>query len=427
MTTTQPSIEPTRTTTSNAGSLAGPTSHDAITSGLQTSAASSDIPLSPSLRSSTTDVAGASISMSAGLSTSANSSLPPASSTDQVAGMSTSIAWGPAITASPLANSNLSSDDNKSRLHSGFSKSAKEITIATTVIGGVVVLALLLYALRRRRRGATFSEIVRLRPHDPSSITLSPKPQDGRLTALPIHREWRISVHSSRQDCLSPKAAKRPAPVPPAIAQRFHSQNPYVKDLWRTAHPPSVPASPLPGARSHPSVDVVTVKEPEMAHIDPSRLSANSHMSQTSGDWKPGLLSVTERSLSVVEACPPTPPDSPHSQQQLQDRWSWTNSQAPATPRMYAQSLRSSISSMPRFRNIRSWVRGQASRIDEERPALALALEARRPILKNKASLPKLAPPPIQRKLSKSRPSEPRRQSARRPAPTPVWPTSHAP
>ncbi|KAK3067395.1 hypothetical protein LTR53_015762 [Teratosphaeriaceae sp. CCFEE 6253] len=232
------------------------------------------------------------MSTSAGLSTTTSSSLPPASSTERVAsGMSTSIEWGPAITASPLANSNLSSDDDKSRLHSGFSKSAKEITIATTVIGivsyirraasrltqitgGVIVVALLLYALRRRRRGATFSEIVRLRPHDPSSITLSPKPQDGRLTALPIHREWRISVHSSRQDCLSPKAAKRSAPVPPAIAQRFHSQNPYVKDLWRTAHPPSAPASPLPGAHSDPGVNLAPVKEPEMAHLDPSRLTA---------------------------------------------------------------------------------------------------------------------------------------------------------
>lgn len=87
-------------------------------------------------------------------------------------------------------------------------------------------------------------------------------------------------------------------------------------------------------------------------------------------------------------------------------RWSWTNADAPSTPRLAAPSIgKSSVSSLPRFRRVASWVRVQASRqgIPTEAPPLPSSQGSSMPILKNKASKPNLFPGPPQRKLSKNK------------------------
>ncbi|KAK0342399.1 hypothetical protein LTR02_015621 [Friedmanniomyces endolithicus] len=384
-------------------------SPDSVTTSLRTLVLSSSTTVSTSWSGTTSRTNGVSAS------TKAISSFPVVA-TANVAATSTSsdsILWGPAITASPMPNADLSTEHSPSHANQGFSEGAKQVTIATTVIGGVLIIALLVYAMYQRRRGATFSEIARFRHHYSSTIGFSPAPRDARLTALPIYRETRYSVRSSQHASLAsfqnparytaPRAP--PQPLPREVTQKSHLQNPYLRNLWKTAHPPSVPGTPLRETHSAMEDETVPVRKPEKARFASYRLSGRSFVTQQSiaetAKSSPES-SVTERPLSNASVVPPTPPDTPYSRRNLRDHWSWTNSQAPATPRMYAPSSRSSISTLPRFRNVTSWVRGQNHRVENIRPAVEPPRE-KKPILKNKASLPKLAPPPVKRKLTKSR------------------------
>ncbi|KAK0954202.1 hypothetical protein LTS01_024035 [Friedmanniomyces endolithicus] len=409
MTTTRRDSELANENTSTDQAVTISTSQGPITTGLRTSAPFSGTTLSTSRTgtiSGTNDVSTSTEAMS--------SSLPVA--TSNAAATSTNsdgILWGPAITASPMPNADLSTEHTLPHASQDFSEGAKQVTIATTVIGGVLIIALLVYAMYQRRRGATFSEIARFRHHYPSTIGFSPAPRDARLTALPIYRETRYSVRSSQHASLAsfqnsarytaPRA--QPQPLPREVTQKFHLQNPYVKNVWKTAHPPSTPGTPLREAHSAVADETIPVKKPEKARFASYRLSGRSFVTQQSiaeTSKSSPESSVTERPLSNASVVPRTPPDTPYSRRNLRDHWSWTNSQAPATPRMYAPSSRSSISTLPRFRNVTSWVRGQNHRVENIRPAVQAPRE-KKPILKNKASLPKLAPPPIKRKLTKSR------------------------
>ena len=190
-----------------------------------------------------------------------------------------------------------------------------------------------------------------------------------------------------------------------AASDVYKRQNPYIKSLWKTANPPPPPKTPTKQGQSFlvdASPPPPPPKMPEMARVHERPISSRGHKTQqwSADTTKSGLsISIEDTSPLVVE--PTTPPHShlAPSYHNPQDRWSWTNSQAPTTPRMYAPSLRSSISSLPRFRNIKSWVRSQSDRIDEERPITSQT--AAKPMLKNKASMPTLAPPPIKKKLPK--------------------------
>ncbi|KAK0318295.1 hypothetical protein LTR91_010175 [Friedmanniomyces endolithicus] len=389
--------------------VATSTSQSFATTSLNTSFPPSSTTLSTS--------SGVTTSRTDGVSASTNAiSASPTVATAHAAVTSTSsndIVWGPAITASPMPNADLSIDQTSSHEDQGFSEGAKQVTIATTVIGGVFIIALLVYAVYQRRRGATFSEIARFRHHYPSTIGFNPTPRDARLTALPIYRETRYSVRSSQHASLASfhnparytAPRQPPQPLPREVTQKFHLQNPYVRNLWKTAHPTSVPGTPLRETHSAMEDETAPVRKPEKARFASYRLSGRSFVTQQSiaetAKSSP-KSSFTERPLSKASAVPPTPPDTPYSRRNLRDHWSWTNSQAPATPRMYAPSSRSSISTLPRFRNVTSWVRGQNHRVDKVQPAAELPRE-KRPILKNKASLPRLAPPPVTRKLTRAR------------------------
>ena len=192
--------------------------------------------------------------------------------------------------------------------------------------------------------------------------------------------------------------------MPSPIAEHFHKQNPWIQNMWKTGNPPT------PTREKHPLSEVTSapqssqIKQPETARVA-SSYSAKSRMTkQSSGDTTKSGLAISIREASI-EGEAGSPLDSPKPEYELQDRWSWTNSQAPPTPRMgYAPSIVSSrASGLPRFRNVTSWVRSQAdhesNRVDEEQasPSRTKAI----PSLKNKAWKPNLAPKPT-RKLSKT-------------------------
>ncbi|KXL42902.1 hypothetical protein M433DRAFT_145536 [Acidomyces richmondensis BFW] len=344
------------------------------------------------------------------------SSTPPSSSPTDVSSLSSSssssistttqtVSWGPAITASPLSTGNNGAHAETSTPRpvgtgsEAFTKGQRDAMIASTVTGGVLVLALLIYAIFRRRRGATMSEIVRFRHHPPSTIILTPTtPPDMRLTALPILREYRYSVRSSMHasQVSVPKTPKQNASVPSGIAKRFHQQNPYIKNDWKSINPPLTPRTPPAKAQtflndaspSPPKVDI-QLPEPTLIGRRQSRNRLRKHNS-TATLKKTMSISVQPSSPTSKEEDLLSPPDSPTSQRALGERWSWTNSNAPPTPR-HAPSLRSSISTISRMRNFKTWARGKSERIPEEVRPITSAT-TKRLVLKNQAMKPHLAP-----------------------------------
>lgn len=280
---------------------------------------------------------------------------------------------------------------------------ARQLTYHT---GGTLILAFLIYALWRRRRGATFSEIMHFRPRSSTPIC-SPGPRNAHFTALPIYRESRYSVRSSkrgswlsfgkfrqkREDCDSPT----PGTFPKGSALHAH---------WKSTHPPT------PTRSGHPLSQVelappTSVQPPEMTHTRSTSPTEKVRIKRaTHEDDNPKSLSkVSTREVPSSSEGPISKPSpgSPNSDKEAEDdtRWSWTNSQAPPTPRIRTRSptrrfsKRSSTSSFRSLRKVHSWIKPQsdhiADRIPEEQ-ATRPATKPKLPPLKNKASRPVLAP-----------------------------------
>ncbi|RMY49820.1 hypothetical protein D0865_07268 [Hortaea werneckii] len=433
-------LEETSLTTSTTSGLKGIAS-ESVRSTVQTRTLSiTDTTLSSATKRSTT--------------TAATNSRPTAPGVNVLSQTDPSISWGGDITASlyhtatstqretnvggPTATQEAaitsSPQPRNGEATGGFSQSQKQVTIATTVIGGAFIIALLVYSIYRRRKGATVSEIVRFRPHQPSTIQLSPrsssKPAD--TNKLNIYREERFSMHSSKHASLAsrskgPKRAANPAEA----TQRFHALNPYVKNQWQTAYP--VPSEPITPIREGHTFLIDASPEPSTRRGSEPKNSQNVRVeikrksdteSRTAPSSKAGLtVSVNEAqspsSTREADQISLKTPKTLDTQASYDDRWSWTNSQAPPTPRIYAPNNRSSLSSsISKLRGIRSWVRGTTHghnadgrrRIDEEqgggggggedhgRPSSSGSHS--RPILKNQAAVPVLAPAPVATKAS---------------------------
>ena len=232
---------------------------------------------------------------------------------------------------------------------------------------------------------------------------MSTPSRDERLTALPIYRESRFSVRSSKiGSTLSlSKTARRPSGVPPLVADRFHKQNPWVQNMWKTSNPPTPTRKAHPLSQAVVPPDPEELERPEMARVYSSNSGKSAFTDHSMEDLQKPGPAISVRPATAVEDSPLAETVSPAPKARDEDRWSWTNSQAPPTPRMYAASHRSSLSSLPKFRTIKSWVRSQTERqstsINAQGPPTRAAPM---PMLMNKASKPNLAPRPT-RKLSK--------------------------
>lgn len=292
--------------------------------------------------------------------------------------------------------------------------------VLTVGTGGTFILAFLIYALWRRRKGATYSEIIQFRPHS-STVILSPRPHHPDFTALPIYRESRYSVRSSKHGSMLSfsRLAQKRAPSP---SSESFARGAWLRNHWEAAHPPTPtsPAHPLSQVMAPPDLPPLPTKPPEMAHLRAVSQSERTHNDRTASDsdllkpWPEVSAREVPPSRDARAGDSKSPPDSPKSDIELQDdsRWSWTNSQAPPTPRMRTRSptrrsSKASMGSLPKFRKVHSWVRNQSERaserIAEERPSRA-APRPNLPPLKNKASKPTLAPvetPRPTRRLSK--------------------------
>lgn len=260
------------------------------------------------------------------------------------------------------------------------------------------------------------------------TVCLTPTPMRDKFFPEPVYRDLRYSVRSATQQ--SQVSMKLPSDsngvVPSDVADRFHTQNAYIQNTWKLKSGPRPP--PLPKkdqanrhtflfdaspTRSRAGTVGSEVKEPEKARVSIRPMSSVSQNTRRSSKLTEqyGARSSMADATANTDAFR-TPPGSPGSQLLLgnhaADRWSWTNSQAPSTPRMRPSST-GSRKSLPKFRSVMSWARSQADRIDEEAPPIPPSplprplpvAQAPTPVLKNQASKPTLAP----RKLSKNRAS----------------------
>lgn len=162
---------------------------------------------------------------------------------------------------------------------------------------------------------------------------------------------------------------------------------------------------------------------PEKAHVSVRPLSQLSHSSSTVK-----APSIAETYISTDQASRTLSPlASPPLFDDGDSRWSWTNSQAPSTPRMRPESRRISYVSKysaPRFRSVVSWARGQGERIriDEEAPPLLptsapppppTRTPTLQPVPANKRAFKDASPPNLsQKKSTKSKGSQKGHQKA---------------
>lgn len=283
-------------------------------------------------------------------------------------------------------------------------------TLADNTSGSTFVFALLLYVVYRRRRGATYAQILHVPPKPPGTPQLTPTPMRQAFSKHPIYRDLQYSIRSSRRASTSSWPPRVQMNTSAPTGKPRHKR---IESGWKD--PDILPATPTKDLeRTNRSTfffdasPVAKPRVPEKAHVSVRPLSQLSHSSSIAK-----LPSVSETCISSDHASRAMSPlDSPPMADGVDNRWSWTNSQAPSTPRVRPASRRysyASKSSAPRFRSVVSWARGQGERIriDEEAPPLLPTQEtkpASTPIIqavpKNKRAFKDAVPPNLSGKKS---------------------------
>lgn len=189
----------------------------------------------------------------------------------------------------------------------------------------------------------------------------------------PIYHNVNYSVRSSRHESVTtfpPRVKVRNAP-----SSRPKHQS--MKSGWQDPEAPMTPVKDLETPKNFHNSTFFLDDSPKMRPRVPEKACTTprptSWVSRKSSN-KDGFSMAVESAASTDDCTSPlgTPPalnDGP-------DRWSWTNSQAPSTPRLLPGSRRTSVASTKyggsRYRSVTSWARGQGERlaIDEENPPL---------------------------------------------------------
>lgn len=250
-------------------------------------------------------------------------------------------------------------------------------------IGGIlllIVLIILIYRLfRRKKKGAKVIDTPYLRP--PSTVTfLSTKTRDANLTALPMYRERR------RQQA---EAANRPSRILPDM-QELYKHDPRLQDVWKTANPPTPITGQFPsGGDEHGDAYLTPPEMAQVRGVSPV-LRLSSH-NATNLDPAESIYAPSAIDLEAGEWS-----HTPTTEQPFHDRWSWTTSYATAKSKDGAQSLASTIASLPGVRRVKEWIdspsNGQRESITiadgEPGPSRTSSVT----FLKNKATKPNLAP-----------------------------------
>ena len=202
----------------------------------------------------------------------------------------------------------------------------------------------------------------------------------------PIYHDLHYSVRSSRHASTTSWPPRVQMNTSAPTGRPKHKR---IESGWKDLDAPATPTKDLDRANRSTfffeASPVLKPRTPEKAHVSVRPLSQLSHSSSITK-----LPSVAETHILTDHAMSPL--DSPPLMDNGDTRWSWTNSQAPSTPRVRPASKRFSYASKysaPRFRSVVSWARGQGERIqiDEEAPPLLPPIPP--------TTAPAAAPPPI--------------------------------
>lgn len=251
-----------------------------------------------------------------------------------------------------------------------------------TPAGGTFVIALILYVFYKRRRGKTYAQILRVPPRRPETPQLTPTSMREKFWKHPIYHEVDYSVRSSRISSTTT--------IPPRarLGSRAASGRPKhqrIKSVWKDPDLPATPSTSGPKTPGLPTNNSTFLfeKSPELKPRTPEK----AHTSAQSKSLHNRESSLSKECSTIIEA--ETSLDGESDGDDFQsalasppmltdgvDRWSWTNSQAPSTPRLLPKTRRASLASTkysaPRFKSVRSWALGQGERlrIDEDAPPL---------------------------------------------------------
>jgi hypothetical protein len=225
-----------------------------------------------------------------------------------------------------------------------------------------------------------------------------------KFNRLPIYHTVDYSIRSSRRQT----ATSLPPRLLVPSGLNGPSKHRRIQSDWKDLNaPPTTPTKALPlpptflldaSPKSKPP------KTPEKAHVS---VRPMSQVSRVSSIRKSAIVRASVTTSKAPYTCE-SPLLSPPALENANDRWSWTNSQAPSTPRLNPESRRGSLASkysVPRFRSVVSWALGQGERIriDEEAPPL-LTPTTLQPVPANKRAFKDSAPPDLTRKApSKSK------------------------
>ncbi|KAI4720258.1 hypothetical protein E4T48_03462 [Aureobasidium sp. EXF-10727] len=190
---------------------------------------------------------------------------------------------------------------------SDLPKGSRLLVIITCSIGGVFLFFFIVYVIRRMRKGAALVDVLKLRPRGHAS------PYMVRPEEYPIYYEQRYSVRSSR--------------YPLSIRSKARAS----KNLPGLPGPVTQPGAQM--SSKPPSI----IMEPHMARLKAADNTYLNHRDVRKSQAS-NVPSISVRSMGDD----PTSPASPTRA----TRWSWTNSEAPSTPRLNIERKRTSNGSL---------------------------------------------------------------------------------
>lgn len=201
---------------------------------------------------------------------------------------------------------------------------------------------------------------------------------------MPVYRNNTYSVHRSPADALRnvSEPPEMTTLAPPAVTvpeTSPHRGSVTESTLWKSANPPL----PSPEERGWPLTDTATA----VIANQPPRYELSRSKSGT------GL--VCKKTADATSSGDNTPTANSPVESHRGGRWSWTNSQAPSTPRAAAPNARASLTSLT-SRHFANLMRGHATPKEDTSKGTGAPKTA----LKNHATTPVLAPPRVGRKMS---------------------------
>ncbi|KAL1304202.1 hypothetical protein AAFC00_000625 [Neodothiora populina] len=232
--------------------------------------------------------------------------------------------------------------------------------------GGTFIIALIIFIALRMRKGATLIEALKFRHGERASFS--------SVQDQPIARQQRFSIRSSRHPSMSiaNRRQKEMPPLPlPVTHKSFRTKDSYYRYYWKERARPTTPNKIIQSWFMRDATPSPK-DSPEMTKLRSTKGSARSHSSVARSTTMTTYKTAWSNRLSRGSKSPgisicdvsDSPATSPNGEAKAA-RWSWTNSEAPSTPRIALGPKRLSSASSHKYRSAGGGLGGQMAIIDE--------------------------------------------------------------